>query len=268
MPELPEIYTLASQMAQEMTGEVIDAVDVRQDKCLNVSVPDFASSVIGASVAEVRPRGKWIFADLSNDRQLLINLGMGAEVRWEPHPLDEYQVRIGFVSGHHLCLKFWWFGHVHVTDRSRPDGHAMTADLGPDALSEDLTPDRFCELIGSRRGQIKPLLQNQKFLAGIGNVYVQDILFEAGIHPQTRVPDIAPQKLRQLYDTMRNQLTRAVELSGIAHERDLYGEQGKVTDFLVAYRDGQDCPRCGTQIEKLRVGASSAYVCPTCQPRM
>ncbi len=268
MPELPEIYSLAGQMDEAMGGGVINNVDVHQEKCLNVSLSDFTTSVVGASVSGVQPRGKWIFADLDNDRRLLLNLGMGAEVRWGPQPLDEYQVRLEFSSGHHLCLKFWWFGHVHVTDRSRPGEHAMTADLGPDALSEDLTPDVFYDLVAGRRGQIKPLLQNQKFLAGIGNVYVQDILFEAGIHPQTRVPDIPAHKLRLLYDTMRSQLTRAVDLSGIAYERDLYGEPGRVTDFLVAYRDGEDCPHCGTEIEKLRVGASSAYVCPACQPRL
>lgn len=267
MPELPEIRNLARQMDEALVGGAIDDVHVQQEKCLNVPVRDFTDSVNGASVTAVRPRGKWIFADLDNDRRLLMNLGMGAEVRWGPQPLDDYQVAFGFSSGQHLCLKFWWFGHVHIADSGNAGAHALTSELGPDALSKDLSLDAFLELISSRRGQIKPLLQNQKFIAGIGNVYVQDILFDAGIHPQTRVPDIPRDKLCLLHDRMRSHLTRAVELAGIAYERDLYGEPGRITDFLVAYRDGQACPRCGAEIEKLRVGASSAYVCAVCQPR-
>lgn len=264
MPELPEIYALAARLDEVMTDEVIERAEVRQEKCLNLPVARFTDCVAGARVTGITPRGKWIFVHLTQGRKLLLNLGMGADVRWDER-LEEPQIELVFRSGSSLCLKFWWFGHAHLVDDDARSQHPGTAGLGPDALDDDLTEEEFLRLLSRRRGQIKPLLQNQKFIAGIGNVYVQDMLFSAGIHPRSRVPDIPREKLRVLYHSMRKQLADAVSLSGVVYERDIYGNPGNLEEFMVAYREGEECPRCGAAVHKEKVGSAAAYFCPGCQ---
>ncbi len=264
MPEIPEIYAMASQLNEVMADEIIKKAEVSQEKCLNVPPEKFGDEVTGARIRRVTPTGKWIFVHMSGSRKLLVNLGMGADVRWN-RAGEKPQVRLIFSSGSTLSLKFWWFGHVHLVKDDEMPAHRSTANLGPDALDDELTEDRFMQLMQSRRGQIKPLLQNQKFIAGIGNVYVQDMLFAAGIHPRSRVPAIPKEKLQKLYRGMKRQLSCAVELSGIAYERDIYGNPGRLEHFQVAYREGEECPRCGESIKKEKVGSSAAYFCPRCQ---
>ncbi len=269
MPELPEIRTLAVQMNQELPGKTIASVTVRQPKCLNVPVEEFTRLVGGKRLGPVTTRGKWIFLALSSDAVLLLNLGMGGDALYHApgHSLPEkWQLAFSFTDGSALSLAFWWFGYAHAVRRSELAAHRMTASLGLDPLDEEeFTYARFSALLAGRKGAIKPLLMDQTKLAGIGNVYIQDILFRARLHPNRKITEITEEERAKLYTVIRANLRAATDLGGLQYERDLYGKHGRFKDFLVGYREGQSCPECGTAIDKLRTGSTATFICPRCQ---
>lgn len=266
MPELPEIHNLAAQMNSQLVGKSISAVEVRQEKCLNLPTEAFEREITGEVIEAVGAHGKWILVRMASGKRLLVNLGMGADLLYHAGEAstDEFQVRFD-LGGPSLTVRFWWFGHVHLIDAGEIDGHSMTSVLGPDALDSDLTEQEFLALLEGRRGRIKSFLTNQRNLAGIGNVYIQDILYRTGLHPERQIPSIPEEKRRELYQVMRENLEEAVALGGLAYEKDLYGSPGRLEGFLVGYCEGEDCPECGAVIEKIRVGSTASFICPRCQ---
>jgi formamidopyrimidine-DNA glycosylase len=269
MPELPEIHNLARQMRRKLRGLQINAVEVRQPKCLNVSVPKFRRLVEGKTVGAVSSRGKWVFVRLEPDAWLLLSLGMGGDVLYHKPGAelpDTYQARLSFADGSDLTVRFWWFGYIHAVGGEELSEHKMTASLGIDPLDrKEFSRDRFLELLGGRRGAIKSFLLNQKHVAGIGNVYVQDILFRAGLHPNRKIPDLTAQEREKLYAAIADHLAESAARGGLRYERDLFGRPGRFDDFQIAYREGQACPDCGATVEKIRVGSTASYICPSCQ---
>jgi formamidopyrimidine-DNA glycosylase len=142
----------------------------------------------------------------------------------------------------------------------------MTGSLGLDPLDDaEFTPDTFEKiLIEKKRSTIETLLMDQKNIAGIGNVYIQDILFAAGLHPLRKTGDVTASERRALYTIIGSQLGHALELGGLAFEKDLYNQPGHFTEFLVGYREGKPCPVCGALVQKIRTGSTSSFICPTC----
>ena len=191
MPELPEIYNLAAQMDKELRGRKIAAVEVRQEKCLNIPEAEFRQLVEGKTVGSVTWRGKWLFTALTPQTMLLISLGMGGELllhqQGEALP-GKYQLRFDFADGARVSIHFWWFGYAHAVKANELGSHAMTAGLGLCPMrDEEFTHERFSRLLTGKKGGIKTFLMDQKNVAGIGNVYIQDILFRAGLHPNRRI---------------------------------------------------------------------------------
>jgi formamidopyrimidine-DNA glycosylase len=266
MPELPEIRILARQMDEALRGKRITHVDITQPKCLNLPVDDFRAAVIGARVEHADDHGKWIFVK-TNQGHLLINLGMGGEILLVTRDTLPEKHRIIFDFDDETCLaiNFWWFGYVHYAAPDALSEHEMTAKLGPNAL--DMKADALRELLKGRRGQIKNYLLKQSEIAGIGNFYVHDILFEAGLHPQRKANTLSDADFDALHAAMQHRLQLSLEQHGAAYEVDLYGDKGGFTqdEFLVAYREGEACPVCGTTIEKIVTGSTSSFICPPCQ---
>jgi formamidopyrimidine-DNA glycosylase len=221
-------------------------------------------------VNRVTSRGKWIFIDLEPGAMLLLNLGMGGEVlfhhKGEPLPGNR-QSAILFEDGSAFSQHFWWFGYVHTVRTAELSSHAMTASLGLDPLDDDeFTLNAFEKmLIEKKQSTIKTVLMDQKNIAGIGNVYIQDILFAAGLHPLRKTTDVTASERRALYAAIRSQLGHALELGGLAFEKDLYNQPGRFTEFLVGYREGKPCPTCGALVQKIRTGSTASFICPTCQ---
>jgi formamidopyrimidine-DNA glycosylase len=264
MPELPEITVFARDMRKELVGRTIGGIEVLQPKCLNVPVEDFRAAVTGAEIRDVAPRGKWLQVEIMRG-WLLLNLGMGGEILLTDQDNLPEKHRLIFDLDDDTCLaiNFWWFGYVrYVPDLA---AHTMTVGLGPNAL--DLTLDQFRALLRERRGAIKPFLLNQKRIAGIGNVYVQDPLFKAGIHPLRRIDTLSDDEVAALWWAIRETLQKSIDRGGSAWERNLYGEKGGWDDsfLLVGYREGHPCPACGTTVVKIKTGSTSSYICPECQ---
>ena len=172
-----------------------------------------------------------------------------------------------FEDGSAFSQHFWWFGYVHAVKTVELASHTMTGSLGLDPLDDaEFTPDTFEKMLKQRkRSAIKAVLMDQKNIAGIGNVYIQDILFAAGLHPLRKTADVTASERRALYAVIRSQLWHALEFGGLAFEKDLYGQPGRFTDFLVGYREAKPCPACGTLVQKIRTGSTASFICPICQ---
>ncbi|MBN1146743.1 MAG: hypothetical protein JXA78_05770 [Anaerolineales bacterium] len=267
MPELPEITARAREMQAALSGKTIRSIEVLQPKCLNVPAEAFVQSLSGARVLSVSQRGKWIFVETSQG-WLLLNLGMGGEIllRTRAALPEKYRLVFDFDDGSCLSVNFWWFGYAHYVPQGELQSHEMSARLGPNAL--DLTAADLRALVKGRRARIKSLLLDQTQMAGIGNAYVHDILFMAGLHPLRMLNTLGDEELERLAQAIHDGLQPSLDKGGAFYEVDLYGQPGSFRgeDILIGYREGQPCPRCGTTIEKIKTGGTTSFICPNCQP--
>ncbi len=270
MPELPEIIVLSKQMNNEINGKKIVEVEILQPKNLNIPVNEFIEKIVGCRIVSVKPRGKWLLIELSDELFLLINLGMGGDLLFfeaEGELPERYNFSMIFSDDSGFTIHFSWFGYIHLVEREKLKEHKMFGELALSPLDESFNLEYFRTLLKGRRGRIKSFLLNQRRVSGIGNVYVQDILFNARLHPNKKIEKISDSEVKDLFDSMIEVLTKSVELGGLAYERDFYGNRGKFSsqEFLVGYKTGKPCPVCSTTIEKMKIGSTASYICPTCQ---
>ncbi|MCD4701993.1 MAG: Fpg/Nei family DNA glycosylase [Candidatus Aegiribacteria sp.] len=267
MPELPEILNRAKEMKETLTGRTITGIEVLQPKCLNVSEDVFTAALNGARLIGVTYRGKWIFIETSKG-WLLICMGMGGEILLVSRPSLPEKRRLLFDFDDDTCLSvnFWWFGYTHYVPAGELGSHTMTAKLGPNAI--DLSSEDLKEMLNGRRGGIKAYLLNQSRVAGIGNAYVHDILFMAGLHPLRSISTFTDTEVNGLMEAIHRGLQPSVEKGGAFYEVGLHGQKGRFTmdDILIGYREGEPCPVCGATIEKIKTGSTSSFICPVCQP--
>jgi formamidopyrimidine-DNA glycosylase len=269
MPELPEILRIGRQMKEVLRGATISAAAIYQPKCLNVPVEEFLC-VQGRRIVDVEPRGKWIMVSLEGDLTLLLNLGMGGELRYHPpsQPPAEgsaCQARFDLADGACFTVRFFWFGYVHLVSGAALANH-QAGQLGPSPLDDAFTADDLRKLVRCTRRSIKSLIQDQRVLAGIGNAYIHDILFLARIHPTTPANTLTDAQVNRLHTAMREGLQRVIDRGGLKWETDLFGNNGEYDAFLVGYRKDQPCPACGAAIQVIKTGSTRTYICPSCQP--
>jgi formamidopyrimidine-DNA glycosylase len=266
MPELPEIASRAGEMKRALKGKTIADIEILQPKCLNVSPKKFRKVLKGARFEDVDYHGKWIFARTTKG-YLLLNLGMGGDMLLcDRKSLPEkYQAVFDFDDGRSLSFRFWWFGYIHYAADDKLDKHKMTAKLGPNAV--DVSKGEFRTMLRGRRGSVKSFLLNQERIAGIGNAYVHDILFLAGLHPNRKIDTLSDEEIDGLWQGIQDGLVPSMKKGGAFYERSLRGKRGRFVfdDILVGYREGQPCPVCGAKIVKIKTGSTSTFICPKCQ---
>ena len=270
MPELPEIASRAAEMDHALAAKSIANIEILQPKCLNLPPEEFRAALTGAIINQVTYHGKWILVNTSLG-WLLLNLGMGGEVLLTSRDRlpQKYRLIIDFSDGSCLAVNFWWFGYVCYAGIDELDSIKMVAKLGPNAL--DLDENDFFTLVRSRKNKlrVKSFLLDQSNVAGIGNAYIHDILFLAGIHPLTPLANLDDDSIKRLFASIQTGLRSSLDKGGAFYETNLFGEKGGFTmeDLLVAYKQDQPCPQCCTPIDKIQTGSNSSFVCLACQPR-
>lgn len=270
MPEYPDIYILARSMDKALCDLVITDVTVNQPKCLNAPPDEFRGALLGRAFRRVGQRGKWALATMDGDITLAFNLGMGGEVRLHgPDEIpDPKRERIAFrlSDGSQLWAHFWWFGSVHVIPANGLHAHPQIGKLGPDPMADGFAPQRLAEMLRGKRGAIKKYLLDQSFIAGIGNVYIQDILWHAHLHPLRAAATLDADDVERLHRAIRHVVSEGIRWGGGPGEQDVWGNKGTYHEhFQVGYQTGKPCPACGTLVEQLRIGATTSYICPRCQ---
>jgi len=269
--ELPELTVLAQQMTKEIVGKRVLQVDVANPKCLNMPYEQFKKNVVGKTVKSVESKGKWLFIKLGSDHVLLFNPGMGADIiHFKPSDKlpEKYQIKFLLDDQTGFTIRVWWFCYLHLMFASKLDEHKLTANLGVNPLNMKFTLDYFKQLLNKKGGSIKTFLLDQKNIAGIGNVYIQDMLFNAKIHPQRRISSLTDKEVEVLHKSVKSVLNESIRLRGLAYEKDFYGNKGGygANQFKIAYKPGKPCPTCQTTIQKIKTGSTSSFVCPKCQP--
>jgi formamidopyrimidine-DNA glycosylase len=269
MPELPEVETVARALRPDLVGRRITGVWYDWAKVIKTpSAEVFADRVVGQQVRVVTRRAKYVVIHLEHD-YLLVHLRMTGRLYVWPDANaggDKWvHLRLTLDSDQSLCFSdARRFGRAYLTT----DLQSVLGDLGPEPLADDFSAADFAARVGSRGRAIKPLLLDQSVLAGVGNIYADEALYRAQIHPLHKANTLSAPQLEGLYHAVRAVLQQGIDHEGssINWYRKPDGERGEAQDYFNAYgRDGQPCRRCGTIISKIRVGQRGTHFCPACQ---
>jgi formamidopyrimidine-DNA glycosylase len=229
-----------------------------------------AEQLPGRCIVDVSRRGKFVVVSLSDSSHLLVHLRMSGQLRVESacDSPDAYaRVIFRMSDGRQLVFSDTRkFGRVYWT-RHLGD---VVGDLGPEPLAGDYSLQDLAGALSERRGAIKPLLLNQRFLAGLGNIYTDEALFVARLHPLRKANTLTPKEVKRLYRGIRTVLTQAIDGRGTTLDDERYldaeGWPGSYGERLRVYqRAGEPCPRCGQPIERIVVAGRGTHVCPNCQ---
>lgn len=279
MPELPEVETVRRGLAPHLVGRRIVRVDQRRPDLRWPMPPDLVQVLTGARVTDLRRRSKYILADLDRDASLLLHLGMSGRVRIEGEGLGQFHHDASILPRHdHLVLTTEDGTTITLNDARRfgavdfvrGEGHPLLAALGPEPLDDGFTPERLAAALAGRRTPIKAALLDQRIVAGLGNIYVCEALFRAGIHPTRPAGRIGPERMARLHAAIREVLLQAIEAGGssLRDHRQTSGELGYFQhSFHVYGREGQPCLRegCGGRLRRIVQGGRSTWYCPVCQ---
>jgi len=278
MPELPEVETVARGLRRELLSHVIVDTQVFWERTIDrPDVSRFCASLCGARVVDVVRRGKFVAISLSTDQTLLIHLRMTGQLLVQG--ASEQPLQPGVEDDPHTRVRFrlddgrWFhfndtrkFGRMYLVD----DPDEVLGDLGVEPLSDAFTADRLAQMLARRKGRIKPLLLNQGFVAGLGNIYADEALWRARVHPLRSADSLSQDEVVGLHRGIVSILREAIEGGGTSLRDNQYrqpdGEAGGYQELLAVYgRAGGACPRCGSEIQRLVVGQRGTHICPQCQ---
>jgi formamidopyrimidine-DNA glycosylase len=271
VPELPEVETIVRELRPHVVGETID--DAHVDWARSIAfpledIPRFCAGLRGRQIVDLWRRAKFAVFALDDGQHMLVHLRMSGRLLLAPGGQPQHLRMVLRLSGGGR-LYFYnqrKFGRLWLVD----DPDAVLGDLGPEPLSKAFTPELLCSLLSRRRGMLKPLLLNQRFLAGLGNIYVDESLFRAGLHPQRTADTLAEADIRSLHRAIQGVLRQALAHHGTTFDGIFVrpqGEEGRQQEGLLVYgQQDQPCTRCGAPIERIVVGGRGTHFCPQCQP--
>lgn len=267
MPELPDLEVIKEFLQDHVVGQEIAEVEVvRPIVARNLAGGDFATRLTGQGVKQVNRRGKFLILALDSGDCLVINPMLAGRLHYAPR--RERRLRETFVILHladGMDLRYTdarTMGKVYLTDDlAKVPGFA---ELGPEALDPNLTLELFRERLRQYRGEIKGILTNQSFVAGIGDAYADEICWQVGVYPFGKRPKLSDEDIARLYQAMHEVLSEALAILRERAGADIHVE---IRDFLKVHgRGGQPCPRCGTAISEIKAQQRLTNFCRQCQP--
>ncbi len=270
MPELPEVTVISEDVRVLAAGRKVVRAEIFRDDVSNAGVEGFRKRLVGSTLRDVKRRGKIILLDFGDVVGLVHLVISGRVLRlsaWQ-HPDKIHTAVIEFEDGLVLAFTRLWLGYFDLYEPGRIDEHPLISRLGPDPLTEAFSVEYLTGAL-RRKAAVKGLLLDQSVVSGLGNIYVDEVLFAAGVHPTREANTLSQREIRAIHAATRDILERAIELRGTTFDsyHDAFGEGGKFQHQLKVFtRTGEPCPACGTQIRKLRVAGRRTHVCPTCQP--
>ena len=287
MPELPEVETVRTGLSGFLPGKQVISVTHDWTKSFPNAPADVENFVIGSRITGVRRRAKVLIIDLDTNYSLVIHLKMTGQLVYRGEherfgaghpsgslvgelPDNSTRVIVTFTDKSKLFFndqrKFGWMRLLPTPEVEQLD---FFKKVGPEPLAADFTADDFVRRLQRReKSSIKAVLLDQTVIAGVGNIYADESLWAAKIHPASRVQDVSAQKLHTLYQALRDVLALAIEKGG-STDRNYVSAEGKRGSYLnfakVFRREGQACPRCGAIIIKTKVAGRGTHICPRCQ---
>jgi len=290
MPELPEVETVCRQLDPELAGRGIEALEVRDSRwCRPMPAKRLEAAVAGATIEGLGRRGKYLLLALDRERTLVMHLRMTGnlvlvegEEKLDPSEGRRLYEAERSVSERHLRARFslddgrevWFtdprrFGEAFLIDDAKLD--ERFAKLGVEPFSEEFTSEALGAMAAGRTAPLKSFLLDQSGIAGVGNIYADEALFRARLHPLSPAGSMKPEHLEALHEGVIAALEAGIDGGGASIDdyRDGRGEKGTMQDeFLVHTREGQSCPRCDGTIVRIVVSGRSTYYCSSCQVRL
>jgi formamidopyrimidine-DNA glycosylase len=266
MPELPEVETIKNELIPRVIGRKITKVTILDEKIVRQRrLAEFRSRLIGQKITKVERRGKYLIFSLTGGEILIIHLKMTGSLLLEP-PERFSRATLHLDDGTKIYFRDpRKFGVMWLVENK----DAIINKLGPEPLEIDFTPKLLAQRLSKRTAPIKALLFDQKFIAGIGNMYADEALFGARIHPLRSGKSLSPEEIKRLHHAIQQTLSAAIKNKGASVE-NYFRPDGQIGtahfEFKVAHGRGKDCPRCGRAIERILVRNRGSYFCPRCQP--
>ncbi len=271
MPELPEVETVAADLRRQLIGARFVGAHILWPRTLAEPDPEALNARLAArQVIDIGRRGKYLMLHLDSGEALIIHLRMtgqleivtdGAPVLGGVH----LRARFDLEDGRRLAFTdARKFGRIWLVK----DAETVVGKLGPEPLDWTFTPETLAARLRGRRVAIKALLLDQTVVAGVGNIYADEALFLAGVHPQRRAASLSTDEIGLLCEAIRLVLRESIDQRGtmLRDYRTPYGQDGTYQNHLRVYQQtGQPCPRCGTTIERIRVTQRGTHFCPRCQ---
>jgi formamidopyrimidine-DNA glycosylase len=276
MPELPEVETIRRQLEPALRGRRIESAQVLDERWTRPVPPaEVERALAGRMIERIERRGKYLVLRLDGGRSLAMHLRMTGNLlldQGQGSPELRYLRAIITLEGggRLLFTDARRFGQAVVLDGDGLDDY-FAARLGVEPLSEALTAEELCRLAAGRRAPLKSFLLNQSGIAGIGNIYADEALHRAALHPLSPAGSMKPEDCERLREGIVATLEAGLRSGGASVDDylDARGERGAMQDeFLVHTREGQPCPRCGAEIRRIVVAGRSTYFCPSCQRRL
>ena len=272
MPELPEVETIRGHLAPHVEGRTLDEVEIHDPRWSRPLAPaELEAALRGRNVERLSRRGKYLVWELEDDVYLLMHLRMTGTLLLDPAEPPRH-ARVRFALGEHTLVfddpRRFGTGELALG----PDALAAFFDarLGVEPLAREFTAEHLYALARRSRAPIKAFLLDQKKIAGVGNIYADEALFRARIHPLRPANRLTRDQAAALRDAVVESLMAGLAAKGATIDdfRDPYGVSGTFQDqFLVHLREAEPCPNCATPVRKLRAAGRGTYVCETCQPR-
>ena len=268
MPELPEVETVARGLHRRLAGTTITGAAVYWPRTLaRPALDEFSARIVGRRIESVGRRGKYVVIRLDHG-YLLVHLKMSGRLFVAPAAeAPDPHIRAVFHLDGGRQLRFRdarKFGRIYLVDELEE----VTASLGPEPLAADFTLESFRRLLDRRSGRLKSMLLDQEFLAGVGNIYADEILFTARLNPLRQADTLTAADQVRLYEAIRSVLQRAIAACGTTlPDRNYLDAEGRAGDYRaeVYGRDGEPCLVCGALIHRLVVGGRSTHFCHQCQ---
>ena len=272
MPELPEVETIRADLEARVAGRRFTGAEALWPGCIaRPAAGEFSAALAGRRIEATDRRGKYLILRLDAGAALVVHLRMTGRFRWSSGGAarDRHLRAVLFLDDEHE-LHFEdqrKFGRLYLA----PDEVVLAevlANVGPEPLEARFTGPALRALLQRRRGVLKPLLLDQRFLAGLGNIYVDEALFRARLHPLRRSDTLTPREITRLHEGIVGALRQGIENRGttLSNYRDAWGTAGLNQERLLVFRqEGRPCPRCGAPIEKTRVAGRGTHYCPRCQ---
>ncbi len=271
MPELPEVETIKEDLRDLVLGSEIARAEVLEPGLVEQPpAAEFEKRLAGRRITGARRRAKHLIVELDSGDSLVFQLKIGGQLLLVPPvvgPETALMLILHLDGGRKLFLR----DETHFT-RARLLGKEELAErlspLGPEPFGEEFSPAYLQEAIGGRRAQIKPLLLDQKVVAGIGNIYVDEILYDARIHPRSKANTLSWEEWKALHEAIQKNLAAGVEHRGttVRLYKDVLDRPGSHQDYLRVFeKHGERCPGCGGEVVREKVGGRPTHYCPACQ---
>lgn len=276
MIEYPEAVRITKQMGKELIGKKIQRIAMDNYSGLvkqgfMKSAPEvYEKRLVGKTIKKIANFGKYFVLELEPSEYLLF-FGFetsGKVLYHKDHStlLKKFTLKLTFSDNTMFTVYIIAWGFILVEPEEYFQNHQYISFEGIPPLDEKLTFKKFTSLLMNHTKSIKTFYVGQKYIAGIGNGFLQDIFFKANIHPKRKVQSLSEEEQKALYNSMQEVMKEAIQKGGRDTEVDLYGNPGKYKTILDKRMKEKPCPKCGTFIDKQHVDGSTAYICITCQP--